>query len=128
MVLADLPIPPGFAADTRSLDDLQKSGQIEKYQVTSRQIIVCLRSLDVNVTLSYRLHALMSVKVQAPPAIIYQYYRPETRTATSPHARTGCQLIGRHGVVAVAEPERANPADSDFYPALGPMRPLPGSA
>jgi alpha-2-macroglobulin-like protein len=86
MILADLPIPPGFSADTASLELLQQQGLIEKYQLTSRQIIVYVRALEPGnpLSISYTLHALIPVSIQAQPAIAYEYYKPESHVSTLP--------------------------------------------
>jgi uncharacterized protein YfaS (alpha-2-macroglobulin family) len=86
MILADLPIPPGFAPDTASLNALQSRGTIEKYQLTSRQIIVYLRALNPNTPLQlpYTLRPQMPANVQSPPATVYEYYKPENRGSTLP--------------------------------------------
>ncbi len=93
MIIADLPIPPGFSADTASFDALQQKGAIEKYQVTNRQIIVYLRALNPGpaLALPYRLHALMPANVQSPAATIYEYYKPENRASTPP---TNLEITG----------------------------------
>jgi hypothetical protein len=46
MVMVDLPIPGGFVADTEALDKLLRSGAIEKYEPTARQIISICEDLS----------------------------------------------------------------------------------
>jgi hypothetical protein len=76
MVLLDLPIPAGFALAAEDLADLVGSGSIAKYQINPRSAIVYLRGLEVGkpLTLRYRLHATMPVKVAVAPARVYEYY------------------------------------------------------
>jgi uncharacterized protein YfaS (alpha-2-macroglobulin family) len=90
MVMLDLPIPPGFALEA---DDLARAVRaqpsvIAKYQVLPRQVVVYLRGLEPNqtLTLNYRLRATMPVKVSVAPARVYEYYDPQ-RQAFSAAAR-----------------------------------------
>ena len=78
MVILDLPIPAGFAADPDSLGRMVQSGQIAKYQITARSIIVYLRELAPAQPLNirYRLDATMPVRITVPPARVYEYYDP----------------------------------------------------
>lgn len=86
MVILDLPIPAGFAADVVDLESLRASGKIAKYQVTPRSAIVYLRKLDPSepLELSYHLRATMPVKISAPPARAYEYYNPDYQATTAP--------------------------------------------
>jgi len=79
MVILDLPIPAGFAADAGSFDALVEHGEIAKYQATARSVVVYLRQLAPGApcVLSYRLRATMPVRVTAPPARVYEYYDPD---------------------------------------------------
>jgi uncharacterized protein YfaS (alpha-2-macroglobulin family) len=86
MVMLDLPVPPGFAPDTEALDQLVRQNFIARYQVTSRQILVYLRSLTPGqpLILHYRLRATMPVKATAAAARIYEYYDPQKQARTQP--------------------------------------------
>jgi uncharacterized protein YfaS (alpha-2-macroglobulin family) len=86
MVILDLPIPAGFAADTESLRKMQAEGRIAKYQVTARTIVIYLRQLAprVPLRLRYRLQATMPVKITVPPARVYEYYDPDNNAETPP--------------------------------------------
>ena len=85
MVLVDLPIPAGFAADAADFETLRTAGLIAKYQLTPRSVIVYLRGLApaTSLKLSYRLTATIPVKVTTPPAVVYEYYRPEHRAEST---------------------------------------------
>lgn len=84
MVVLDLPVPAGFAAEPNDLAALVQQGTIAKYQLTPRSVIVYLRHLTPkqSLVLPYRLRATMPVKVTAPAARAYEYYDP-SRNATS---------------------------------------------
>ena len=81
MVILDLPIPPGFELERQELDELQGSKLIAKYQITPRKAIIYLRELDQRkkLELRYRLRATMPVRVNVPPAQVYEYYDPDKR-------------------------------------------------
>lgn len=86
MVIVDLPIPGGCTLERGELDKLVGDGKIAWYQLTPRQAIVYLRSLEPGETqeLRYRLRATMPVKVQVPAAQVYEYYKPENRGQSQP--------------------------------------------
>jgi alpha-2-macroglobulin-like protein len=90
MVMLDLPIPAGFAIEADDLEALRLSGKIGKFQLTARSAIVYLRELkpSESLELSYRLRAVMPVKITAPAARVYEYYNPDRQAATAPVALT----------------------------------------
>jgi hypothetical protein len=80
MVMLDLPVPAGFAPVAEDFAALVgRKGGIARFQVTPRKVIVYLTGLaqDQPLQLTYRLRALMPVKVAAPGARVYEYYAPE---------------------------------------------------
>jgi uncharacterized protein YfaS (alpha-2-macroglobulin family) len=79
MVMLDLPIPPGFAADGDEFANLVNQGSIARYQVLPRSVLVYLRDLSAMkpLVLAYTLRATMPVKVAAPAAHVYEYYDPQ---------------------------------------------------
>lgn len=94
MVILDLPIPAGFAPQAEDLASWVESGAVDKFQLTPRSVIVYLRGLEPEkpLTLRYRLRAVMSVTLTAPPARAYEYYNP-ARHGISPAARL--TVLGR---------------------------------
>lgn len=86
MVILDLPIPGGFAADASELEEMVRAGQVAKYQITPRSIIIYLRQLAPAdpLILKYGLRATMPVRLTVPPASAYEYYDPDTRAASMP--------------------------------------------
>jgi uncharacterized protein YfaS (alpha-2-macroglobulin family) len=90
MVIVDLPIPAGFAAVPDDFVSLATAGQIAKYQLTPRTVVVYLRGLAPNQRLefSYRLRALTPVKITVPGARAYEYYNPERQAFTPAVAMT----------------------------------------
>ncbi len=85
MVLLDLPVPPGFAPNLDDFEQLVRDGKIEKYQVQPTRVLVYLRSLSAMRPLAwmYRLQAKQVVRVQAPSAIVYEYYNPAQRAMSA---------------------------------------------
>ncbi|MBL8797526.1 MAG: hypothetical protein JNM56_26740, partial [Planctomycetia bacterium] len=86
MVMVMLPVPAGF---TPVIDDLMKQaeqGVIGKMQVTGRQLIIYLRSLEPGqpLELNYQLRAVLPVRVTTPAARVYEYYDPARQAQTSP--------------------------------------------
>jgi uncharacterized protein YfaS (alpha-2-macroglobulin family) len=90
MVMLDLPIPGGFAADAEGFAKLVAAGKIAKFHITARQVIVYLRSLEPGkrLELEYRLHATMPVKVAVPGAEAYEYYNRDKRGSSATAAMT----------------------------------------
>ncbi|HKI20179.1 MAG TPA: hypothetical protein VKA15_19980, partial [Isosphaeraceae bacterium] len=88
MVILDLPIPAGFAIEADDLAALVKAGSIAKFQLSARSAIVYLRDLKpgASLTLRYRLHATMPVKLTVPSARAYECYDP-AREGSSPTVR-----------------------------------------
>ena len=82
MLIVDLGIPPGFSPVTEDLEALKARGDIQKYQLTGRQIILYLDGIAAHQTLTftYRLEAQYPVKVQGAEARVYEYYNPQDET------------------------------------------------
>ncbi len=85
MVMVDLPIPAGFVVQREPLEKLVQNRVIEKYEVTSQQLIVYLRELrpDREVKITYQLQATMPVEVNVSGATVYEYYDPEKRARSN---------------------------------------------
>ncbi len=86
MVILDLPIPAGFRPTGADWAKKVASGQIAKYQLTPRSVIVYLRQVEPGrpLTLHYHLTATMPVKTRVAPARAYEYYDPDTRGESTP--------------------------------------------
>ncbi len=86
MVIVDLGIPPGFNVMTYELDGLKAEGQIDRYEVTGRQVILYLQELKPGTTryLAYHLKARFPIKAKTPRSQVYEYYTPENRASAEP--------------------------------------------
>lgn len=90
MIVLDLPIPAGFALLTEDLSALEEAGTIAKYQTTPTSAIVYLRALvpQQPLSITYRLRAILPVKVNSPPVVAYEYYAPDRKAQSSAQALT----------------------------------------
>jgi hypothetical protein len=90
MVMAELPVPAGFAPRTEELSRLVTEGKIDRFEVEPRRIVVYLRELPAGglQELTYRLEARLPVKITAPGARVYEYYAPERQGFSPPTALT----------------------------------------
>ncbi|MFO0930533.1 MAG: hypothetical protein U0736_26470 [Gemmataceae bacterium] len=67
MVMLDLPVPPGFIAESAGFDRLVQDGRIARYQVRPRTVLVYLRAGSPGrpLVLEYRLRATLPVRAAA---------------------------------------------------------------
>jgi len=86
MVLVDLGIPPGFQVVAEDLEEARGSRLIDRFEITGRQVILYLDALSPQrpFLLRYRLRARYPVRAQAPRAVAYEYYDPESRGEAPP--------------------------------------------
>lgn len=92
MVMIDLGVPPGFevlAEDLQeavNLNAAEKFGNLTKFTVTPRQILLYLDGLKSGQSLSlkYRLKAKYPLKAKTPESRVYQYYNPEIGSKSQP--------------------------------------------
>lgn len=78
MLMAELPVPAGFALDPSPLNRLVKEGKIARFEVRGQTLIVYLLGLDAGKSLPipYELLARQPVKVTAAAPRAYEYYDP----------------------------------------------------
>jgi uncharacterized protein YfaS (alpha-2-macroglobulin family) len=78
-VLVDLGIPPGFTPVTADLDALVAERQVDRYEVTGRQIILYLTNVrsGEELTFAYRLQAKYPIRAQTPASQAFDYYAPD---------------------------------------------------
>lgn len=93
--LIDLGVPPGFNVQTGDLDALvarfndvpdDDFAKIERYELTSRQILVYITNLSEGKPLefSYRLRARFPLSVRTPASNVYDYYNPDVAGELAP--------------------------------------------
>jgi hypothetical protein len=86
MLLVDLGVPPGFEVQSGDLAELVSTGIIQKFSLTSRQIILYFEKLQPNgkVELKYRLRAKFPIKAKTRVSRVYEYYNPEVESFAEP--------------------------------------------
>jgi hypothetical protein len=92
MVMVDLGIPPGFEAAGEDFAELldttrgKAGGKIEKYTITSKQVILYLDGLNPRqaAEFTYRLRARFPVRAQTPASRVYEYYNPSVGERAKP--------------------------------------------
>jgi uncharacterized protein YfaS (alpha-2-macroglobulin family) len=86
MVMIDLGIPPGFEVQTPTLDEFVNNNTIQKYSLTSRQIIVYLESISSNkpVKFTYSLKAKYPVRAKVQSSRVYEYYNIDKEVIAEP--------------------------------------------
>jgi hypothetical protein len=86
MVMLDLGIAPGFSVDPGDFADLVAQKRVQKFSVTSRQVILYLSDLRPGEerTFEYSLRARFPVRAQTPPSVAYEYYTPSNRATARP--------------------------------------------
>ena len=85
--IVDLGIPPGFEVLTEDLARAKAAnGQMSRFDVTGRQIIVYLENLKAGqpLTFGYRLRARYPIEAQTPPSRAYDYYNPGVSGVAAP--------------------------------------------
>jgi hypothetical protein len=85
MVMVDLGIPPGFQVLTPTLDE-HVGKKIEKYSLTSRQIIIYLDEVVAGkpVHLSYSLQAKYPIRAKVRASRVYEYYNTDDEAIEQP--------------------------------------------
>ena len=89
-VIVDLGLPPGFVPVTADLDQLMTSGQIDRYELTGRQVLLYVTGMTAGQvhTFEYRLQARYGAVVQVPGSQVYDYYAPDQGASTPPQRIT----------------------------------------
>jgi uncharacterized protein YfaS (alpha-2-macroglobulin family) len=86
MVMLDLGVPPGFTVDAGEFADMVKAGKVNKFSVTSRQIILYLGDVKPGqeLTFEYVLKPKYPIKAKTPASTAYEYYTPSNRGTAAP--------------------------------------------
>jgi A-macroglobulin TED domain/Alpha-2-macroglobulin family/Carboxypeptidase regulatory-like domain/A-macroglobulin receptor binding domain/MG2 domain/Alpha-2-macroglobulin bait region domain len=92
MVMIDLGIPPGFDLLSEDLQTYQeksaqqKSGRMEKFNLTATQAILYFDSLAPGgrITLPFRLRAKYPIRARTLLSRVYEYYDPEVSSVARP--------------------------------------------
>jgi hypothetical protein len=85
MVIAEVGVPPGFAADTASLDRLVADGKIARYSASARRVTVYIGELRPGAfEFGFAMKPKHPVTVTTAPGVAYEYYTPSRRGESRP--------------------------------------------
>lgn len=83
--MIDLGIPPGFQVLTEDLNKYVETEQIEKFEMTGRQLSIYIEKLDSKgLHLKYRLQAKFPIKGKTPKSSVFDYYNPDLKDEVEP--------------------------------------------
>jgi CD109 antigen len=80
MLVVDISVPTGFAADPASLDALMKANPLfKRYDISGRKVIFYIDNLKAGAKMnfSFKVKALYPVKAKGVTSQAYSYYQPE---------------------------------------------------
>ncbi|WP_437282956.1 MG2 domain-containing protein [Sorangium sp. So ce375] len=82
MVLVTAGLPPGFQVLTEDLQEYIAAGQLSKFEITGKQLILYVKEIPAGraATFAYRLQATMPVKAGDGGAEVHPYYQPEQQS------------------------------------------------
>ncbi|MCS7045631.1 MAG: MG2 domain-containing protein [Gemmataceae bacterium] len=86
MVMVDLGIAPGFSVDPGDFAEMVGKKQIQKFSITSRQVILYLGDVkpgDV-LTFEYTLKPRYPLRARTAPSVAYEYNTPANRAEARP--------------------------------------------
>jgi len=86
MVMLDLGIAPGFNVDAGDFAEMVAKKTVNRFSVTSRQVILYLSDLRPGETrtFEYTLKARFPLRAKAPAAVAWEYYTPANRGESRP--------------------------------------------
>jgi hypothetical protein len=86
MVMLDLGIAPGFVVDAGDFAEMVAKKQINKFSVTSRQVIIYLSDMRPGdkKEFEYTLRARFPLRARTPASVAWEYYTPSNRGTSTP--------------------------------------------
>ena len=86
MVMLDLGIAPGFTVDAGEFAEMVAAKKVNKFSVTSRQVILYLGDVKPGQELKfvYTLKPKYPIKAKTPSSVAYEYYTPANRGEAKP--------------------------------------------
>jgi uncharacterized protein YfaS (alpha-2-macroglobulin family) len=86
MVMLGLGIAPGFTVDAGDFAEMVAKKTVNKFSVTSRQVILYLSDLRPGETrtFEYALRARFPLRAKAPGAVAWEYYTPSNQAESRP--------------------------------------------
>ena len=88
MGIVDVGIPPGFVLDPTKLEQAVKSGQLQRFTLAGRQLILYVPQFAPGVPfqVAYELKARYPLRASSGAATAYEYYDPASRGTALPVA------------------------------------------
>lgn len=85
-VLLELGIPPGFNVDAGDFAEMVGKKTVQKFSVTSRQVILYLGDVKPGDVLNfeYSLRPRFPLRARTPASVAYEYYTPANRAEARP--------------------------------------------
>jgi len=86
MVIVDLGIPPGFAPDTGTFEDLVRKRTIDKFTVGGRHVSLYFGRVESGrpIVLDYALRPRFPIVAKTPRCGAYEYYTPQVEVCGRP--------------------------------------------
>jgi uncharacterized protein YfaS (alpha-2-macroglobulin family) len=86
MLIVDLGVPPGFDVLPESFDTMRERGELDRYSIAGRQVILYFSRLEAKraIKFTWSMKARFPVKVKTPASSAYLYYEPEVRAEAEP--------------------------------------------
>jgi CD109 antigen len=82
MLVVDISVPTGFAADTASIEAMMSSQPLfKRYDIAGRKVIFYIEDLKAgdSLSFSFKVKALYPVKAKGVTSQAYAYYQPGYR-------------------------------------------------
>ncbi len=86
MVMLEVGVPPGFTVDAGEFAEMVAAKKVQKFSVTSRQVILYLGDVKPGDVLSfeYTLKPKYPIRAKTPATVAYEYYTPGNRAEAKP--------------------------------------------
>ncbi|MBI5497382.1 MAG: hypothetical protein HY904_20375 [Deltaproteobacteria bacterium] len=85
-LFVDLPVPPGFDAETDGLEALRTAGRVSRVELQQGHVHIYAPGLRSGepLALPWRIRPRLAARVTAPPVVAYAYYDPTLRGESQP--------------------------------------------
>ncbi|WP_437942506.1 MG2 domain-containing protein [Sorangium sp. So ce341] len=82
MILVTVGLPPGFQVLTEDLQQYIAAGQLSRFEITGKQLILYVKEIPAGgaASFDYRLQATMPVRAEDGGAEVHPYYQPEQQS------------------------------------------------
>jgi hypothetical protein len=84
MMLGEIGLPPGAVVDRKSLDDAQRAGEIQSYDILPDRIVTYLWPVAGGARFSFRFAPRYRIGALTSPSRLYDYYNPDASATLAP--------------------------------------------